>query len=155
MAQGTIRHGEILFPRTAPNNTVAPAVTGTTAVGKVLTTTNGTWTNDVSGGYTYQWRRETGIGTGSYTNISSATASTYTQVNADRTLRVICVVTASGTGGSSAANSNTVGPVGTSTGNLLARMDMQGQIIDEWAGDTGDAGSSSQRAVHIYYYFGA
>ena len=92
----------------APVNTVAPAVTGTTTVGSVLTTTNGTWTGDVSSGYTYQWQRDN-TGGGSYSNIGSATASTYTLVDADDGCNVRCVVTATGTGGSTSANSNSVG----------------------------------------------
>jgi hypothetical protein len=39
----------------APVNTVAPVVTGTTAAGQTLTTTNGTWTGAAPITYTYQW----------------------------------------------------------------------------------------------------
>jgi len=41
----------------SPVNTVAPAVTGTTVVGQVLTTTNGTWTGVPTPTYSYQWYR--------------------------------------------------------------------------------------------------
>jgi hypothetical protein len=84
-----------------PANTVAPAVTGTAAVGQVLTTTTGTW--DQSGlTYTYQWQRD-----GS--DISGATGSTYTVVSGDAGHTIRCVVTATHTtNGSGTANSNGV-----------------------------------------------
>ena len=43
-------------PSSAPVNTVAPVISGTTTLGSVLTTTNGTWTNSPTS-YTYQWKR--------------------------------------------------------------------------------------------------
>jgi hypothetical protein len=85
-------------------NTVAPAVTGTTTEGQTLTTTNGTWT-PTPASYTYQWVRGS-------TPISGATASTYALVDADGDQNIFCVVTASnGSGGTTTANSNTVGPI--------------------------------------------
>ena len=103
---------------TAPVNTVAPAVTGTTTVGQVLSTTNGTWTGDVSSGYTYQWARDA-QGSGGYSSIGSATASTYTLVDADDGCHIKCTVTATGTGGATAQDSNIVGlivePVATNS----------------------------------------
>lgn len=95
---------------TAPVNTVAPAVTGTTTVGQVLTTTNGTWTDDGSPTFTYQWQRDV-AGNGVYGNISAATSSTYTLVDADDGCHILCVVTDSTPDGNTAANSNAVGTV--------------------------------------------
>lgn len=90
--------------RSAPVNTVAPVVTGTATFGQTLSTTNGTWTGAPSPTFTYQWQR-------SGTNISGATASTYTLVQADVGSTIRCVVTATNSGGSAAANSNSTATV--------------------------------------------
>ena len=99
----------------APVNTVEPVVTGTTTLGSVLTTTNGTWTNSPTS-YTYKWRRGA-------TFISGATSSTYTLVYADSSASISSEVTAINAGGSTAEASgnaeiadnytpvNTVAPV--------------------------------------------
>lgn len=90
----------IALPSYAPVNTVAPAVTGSNIVGQLLTCSTGTWTNSPS--YTYQWKRN-GV------NISSATNSTYTLVQADagNTANITCTVTATNSVASASANSNT------------------------------------------------
>lgn len=82
-----------------PVCTTAPAVTGTPAVGQVLTSDNGTWSG-TSPSYAKQWFRE---GKGA---ISGATAATYTLVAADSGSIVFCQVTASNTAGSAATISN-------------------------------------------------
>ena len=99
----------------APVNTVEPVVSGTTTLGSVLTTTNGTWTNSPTS-YTYKWRRYA-------TFISGATSSTYTLVYADSSAAISSEVTAINAGGSTAEASgnaeiadnytpvNTVAPV--------------------------------------------
>lgn len=92
----------------APVNTVAPAVTGTATVGQTLATTNGTWAGTPTG-YTYQW--QTSPDNVTFSNIAAATASSYTLVSGDVSHYIRCVVTATNAGGSTAANSNSVGPV--------------------------------------------
>ena len=83
----------------APVNSTLPVISGTTTIGSVLTTTNGTWTNSPTS-YTYQWKRgATNIGTN---------ANTYTLVIADSTAAITCVVTAINAGGSTPATSNTI-----------------------------------------------
>jgi hypothetical protein len=84
-----------------PVNVVAPVISGTTSLGSVLTTTDGTWTGNTPITYTYQWQRN-----GS--PISSATSSTYTIVAADSAANITCVVTATNAFGSSSATSNTI-----------------------------------------------
>ena len=84
---------------TSPVNTVAPVVSGTATVGQTLSTTNGTWTGTATITFTYQWQRN-GV------NISSATSSTYTLVNADASNPIRCVVTGTNAVGNSSANSN-------------------------------------------------
>ena len=104
--------GLVLEPG-VPVNTVAPAVTGTTTVGQVLTSTAGTFTNFSGSVHTtaYQWQRDA-FGNSSYSNISSATSSTYTLVDADDACNIRCVVTATNdVGSSSGTNSNVVGTV--------------------------------------------
>lgn len=88
----------------APISTVAPAITGTAMVGQVLTCGTGSWYNTVVS-YAYQWQRSD-TGTGGWTSIGSATASTYTPVTpADLGKYLRCVVTATNGSGSNSANS--------------------------------------------------
>ena len=96
----------------APVNSVAPDVTphGPASVGQTLSTTNGTWSN--SPAYTYQWRRNS-------TPITGASASSYFLIVADAGNPVDCIVTATNTGGTASAGSNSIsvnavgGPVNT------------------------------------------
>jgi hypothetical protein len=102
----------------APVNTVAPVASGTASVTSVLSTTNGTWSNTPTS-FAYQWQNDG-------TNISGATASTYTVVSGDAGHTIRCVVTATNGSGSASANSNgiaipatpvnTVAPVITTDG---------------------------------------
>jgi surface protein len=94
-----VKGSEISGPPPAPVNSTPPVISGTTTLGSVLTTTNGTWTNSPTS-YAYQWKRgATNIGTN---------ANTYTLVNADAGQSITCVVTATNAGGSTPATSNAV-----------------------------------------------
>jgi hypothetical protein len=84
-----------------PVNTVAPVLSGTPDVGQVLSCTTGSWTGSPTITYAYQWRRN-----GS--NISGATGSTYTLVNADGGASITCRVTATNGSGSASATSGGV-----------------------------------------------
>jgi hypothetical protein len=77
----------------APSNTKPPVISGTTEVGSVLTTTNGTWSGTTPLSYSYQWRRCDKNG-GSCADISGATDNTYTLQNADGGGSLRAVVTA-------------------------------------------------------------
>lgn len=91
-------------PPSAPVNTVAPAISGSTPVGSTLTlTSTGTWTGYPAPTFTYQWFRGT-------TSISSATNNTYVTQSADVGQQVKCRVTGTNTSGSSFADSNTIMP---------------------------------------------
>ncbi len=96
----------------APINTVLPVVTGNLWVGQTLTSTTGSWSGDVSSGFTYQWKDGAG-------NISGATSSTYVIGSGENTASIHCHVIATGTGGSTAADSATVGPIGRSLAPTL------------------------------------
>jgi hypothetical protein len=81
-------------------NTTAPAVTGTPAVNRTLTTTAGSW----AGGATaesYQWQRCSSTGA-SCANIPGATATTYKLTTADRGHVVRSTVRATNVNGLSA-----------------------------------------------------
>lgn len=102
-----------LVVESVPVNSVAPAVTGTATVGQTLTSSTGTWSHQ--GGtvhtFAYQWQRDA-QGSGGYTNIAAATASTYVLVGADDLCHIRCFVTATNTGGNGTATaSNVVGTV--------------------------------------------
>lgn len=81
-----------------PANTAVPVVSGTTALGDTLTTTNGTWTGTPAPTFTYQWTR-------GGTNIAGATAATYVITAADQGTTLVAKVTATNSAGTATANS--------------------------------------------------
>jgi hypothetical protein len=87
----------------APINLTPPAVTGTLGVGFILTCSTGVWSG-AGLTLTYQWRRD-GI------DIPGAASPTYTQIPADITAFMDCIVTATNIEGAADAYSNVVGPV--------------------------------------------
>lgn len=88
----------------APANTVAPSISGTTTSGSTLTATNGTWTGTPAPTFTYQWKQN-GV------NISGATANTYVLTASDVGKTITVSVTATNTIGSVIATSASVGPI--------------------------------------------
>ncbi len=116
-AIGSNRSTYLLVPgaaAVAPVNTVAPAISGSALLGQTLTTDNGTWTGTATINYTYQWQRDDSGG-GSFSDISSATSSSYLLVSADVGCAIRCVVTGTNGGGTASANSNSTGLVSTLT----------------------------------------
>jgi surface protein len=85
----------------APNNTAAPVISGTTTLGSTLTSTTGTFNGNPTPTYGYQWRRNA-------VNITSETASTYVLVSADSAAAITCAVTATNALGNSSVTSNTI-----------------------------------------------
>lgn len=77
-----------------PLNTVAPAISGDTAVGSVLTSTTGTWNSQNNGTltYSYQWTAD-GV------DIGGATSSTYTTLIGQVGQAIRCRVRTSNNGG--------------------------------------------------------
>lgn len=69
---------EQIWPEPAlPENTVAPAITGSANVGSLGTCSNGTWTQTPTS-YRRQWQRQI---SGVWTDIGGATSSTFTYVD--------------------------------------------------------------------------
>jgi hypothetical protein len=95
-----------------PANTVLPSITGTAAVGQVLTGNDGTWTGSPTPTLSRQWRR-CDTGGANCVNIASATGTTYTLVQADASSTIRLHVTATSTSGTTSADSD---PTATVTG---------------------------------------
>jgi hypothetical protein len=99
---------------TPPVNTVAPVISGTTTVGKTLSSTAGTWTDGGSGVKTYQWQHADNVG---FTvNVANSTnpgnTSTYIVATAENTKYMRVTVTDTNGAGATPANSNILGPIG-------------------------------------------
>ena len=85
-----------------PLHNSPPSITAAAGalVGQTLTANPGSWTGKTPLTFTYQWTRDG-------TNISGATAQTYTLVAADKTHVISCQVTATNsTGAATAASKN-------------------------------------------------
>jgi hypothetical protein len=108
-ASATSAQTGVVAAQPAPVNTVLPVISGAAQVGSVLSTTTGTWTNNPSN-YTYQWRRCNSSGA-SCSNISGATLSVYVLTSLDEGQTIRVVVTATNTGGSTAATSAQTGVI--------------------------------------------
>jgi len=108
-----------------PENTVLPVASPVTPDQAVPeSTTNGSWTNEPTG-YTYHWERCNATG-GECKEISGATSSTYTPVEADVEHTLVVKVTAKNAGGSNSALSkatNEVEPIGRITEYTLPEKD--------------------------------
>jgi hypothetical protein len=93
----------------APSNSAVPTISGTAQQGQTLSASKGTWTNEPTG-YTYQWQRCNSSGT-ECVNISGASASSYTLVEADFQHEIVVKVTANNAGGTGSAVSAATGKV--------------------------------------------
>jgi hypothetical protein len=90
--------------------TIASAsITGTAQVGSQLTAVRGSTTGTINS-TTYQWRRADTSG-GTYSDIASATNSTYTPVSGDGGKFIQVIITVTNTGGSSSSTSPATGQV--------------------------------------------
>lgn len=109
----TLESGESMTATIGPYNTVLPAITGTLSGTNVQTTTNGTWAGDATITYARQWQRGNSSDPQdpSWTNIASATGTTYTLTGSDTGKYIRCRVTATNSVGSTIAYSNIRGPV--------------------------------------------
>jgi streptogramin lyase len=125
---------------TVPTNTIAPTLSGKTAIGSTLTADPGGWQYQPTS-YAYRWERCTSAAGTGCTVISGKTASTYTTTAADSGAYIRVGVTATNTngesarvysatltedrlpdnsGGSSTSSTNaTAGPIGPTVGPTL------------------------------------
>jgi hypothetical protein len=87
-------------PPAAPVNTAPPVISGSARQGQTLTTFNGTWTNSPTS-FAYQWKRCSS----SCSNISGATAASYTATSTDVGDTIEVTVTATNSGGSASQTS--------------------------------------------------
>jgi hypothetical protein len=93
--------GPVLPP--APVNTKAPAITGTAEQDDTLSVSNGTWSNGPT--LTYAWEECNSSGS-SCSAINGATSNSYALSAADVGSTIVCVVTATGPGGSTSAKTS-------------------------------------------------
>jgi hypothetical protein len=85
----------------APTNTAAPVISGTTRTGSTLSIASDAWTGSPTS-FTYQWKRAATSG-GSYSNIGSATSSTYVLTDDDINKYIkVSVIATNGIGSSTA-----------------------------------------------------
>jgi hypothetical protein len=90
-----------------PVNTEPPQVSGTPAVGQVLSCSQGHWSGSpLPTSFSYQWLRDT-------STIEAATSANYSVEAADEGHALSCVVTAMGSEGSAQAVSNSLGVPGS------------------------------------------
>ena len=137
------------IPLSPPVNNTLPVISGTTTLGSVLTTTNGTWTNSPTS-FAYQWKR-------GGSPIYSATTSTYTLVTADSLANITCEVTATNVVGSTPATSNIItagnyGPI-----NIIAPTITPLSYADAIVGDplttTDGAWSGTGMITYTYQWY--
>jgi subtilase family serine protease len=96
----------------APTNTNPPTIAGTTTQGQTLTANPGSWTGYPSPTYSYQWQQCIASASPPCTNISGATAPTYTLQSGDVGNTIDVVVTAS----------NSTSPPGQATSAPTAKI---------------------------------
>jgi len=89
----------------APQNTTAPAISGSARVGRQLTADEGTWTGSQPMTFTYQWLRCSSTALASCSPVAGATSKTYTVTAADVGFRLRVSVTATNAAGSATATS--------------------------------------------------
>lgn len=134
----------------APSNVTAPVISGSTSLGSVLTTTNGTWSGvPATFSYTYQWKRN-----GS--PIVGATASTYTTVVADSTANITCDVTAdNGVAPTATAGSNTLTMANYTPANTVAPVVSGTAVVGQILSTTNGTWTNSPSTFSYQWYRGA
>ena len=99
------------IPTASPVNTAAPTVSGTVQRGSTLSATQGAW-DGIGNSYADQWQRSTDGTT--WTDITSATGTSYTLSAADELATVRVLVTATNADGTASAASAATAAVPTS-----------------------------------------
>ena len=93
-----------------PVNAALPVVSGAVQQGQAVSVSNGTWTGYPTPAYTYQWQDCNATGTGC-SNITGATASSYTPAATDVAHTLIAIVTATNASGTVSTASAATGLV--------------------------------------------
>ena len=131
-----------------PSNTAAPVVTGSTAPGQTLSTSNGSWTGNPTS-YVYSWQDCNSSG-GSCASISGATSNSYTLQASDVGSTIRSVVTATNSGGAASASSAATATVsGTAPANTTAPA-ITGQAAQGQTLSTSDGSWSGSATSYAY-----
>ena len=132
----------------APSNSALPVVSPSSPQqGLVESVTEGTWTNDPTS-YAYQWEDCNSAGE-SCSNISGATTTTYTPVEADVGHKLRVEVTASNAGGSATATSLATSqvipepPTNATPGPEISGKPIQGATLTTTSGTFGGGAITS------------
>ena len=153
--QGWVYNGSswnLMYPE-YPLNTAAPTISGGTAIGDTLTTTNGTWTSTdayspVS--YSYQWK--SGV-----TNVGS-NQNTYVTVSGDVGNAITCQVTAINQRGSTpvtSSNSITVSLPAPSSISVANTTPTPGAFSVYGSGGQNSWSATHSASSNASYYVGA
>jgi streptogramin lyase len=138
-AAGNISTSSYSWTVTAPANTSPPSISGSAAVGQVLSSSTGSWTGSPT--FAYQWLRCNVIGL-SCLPIAGASSSSYTAVVADAGSTLEAQVTATTSAGSTSIESSptaavTAPPANTSPPSISGSA-TQGQVLSaspgSWSG---------------------
>ena len=127
-----------------PSNTAVPTITGTAQDGQTLTSMTGTWNGTTPLTYSRQWRRCDSAGS-NCTDISGATATTYSATSTDVASKLRVVVTATNGAGSANATSaatasvTAVAPANTAAPTITGTA-KEGELLSAssgtWSGTT-------------------
>lgn len=135
-----------------PVNTVAPVASGTTHVASTLSVTNGTWTDNGSPVFTYQWQDSADGSTG-WANVGAATSSSYVIAVGETGKYLRCVVTDTDADSlATSANSNVLGPItNPSLSTIIGKTGTSGTAVMQKAasGYTQVAGKTGTSATAI------
>ncbi len=102
--------GPVQAAATAPQNTVAPSITGTATAGQTLTANPGSWSGSPAPSFSYQWQQCDSSGLNCLP-ISGATQSTYQLQAGDVGHQVTVAVSGSNTAGQQTVAATPVGPI--------------------------------------------
>jgi sugar lactone lactonase YvrE len=125
-----------------PSDTALPVISGSAAVGQLLSVSNGSWAGSPPSEYTYQWESCTSTGT-KCKAISGATASSYEVLSSQVGDTLRAIVTAVNSAGSASATSEatpvvTTGPPRNKTLPAISGTARDGQTLSastgSWAG---------------------
>ncbi len=123
-------------PSGIPINTAAPTISGTVTVGQTLTVNTGTWNeNGDTATFSYQWQTSA-TGTGGWSDLSGATAATYTLAPGDANQYLRALVVATNVAGSSSAE-----PTAATTSVLGAPTNTTAPSVSALDGGTGGVGT--------------